>query len=212
MKKFVINLKRRPDRLKQFQQRCPYQDVEVVPAFDGKNVELESKKERKLVGMFPPDRQPGAVGCHITHMRIWKRMINENIHMAMIFEDDCQFSHNFKEIMENLVMPEKLLILFPGGRFKPNFVMPPEGITKAYEHVYQHNYTNWNNRLHDRTFHCYILTYQLAKFLLNLTDITVNPEPVDHFVIHSMRDLKLPVHSTQPLIAWSPMVGDSDIR
>ena len=37
MKKFVINLKRRPDRLTNFLNNCPYGDVEIVYGFDGKN-------------------------------------------------------------------------------------------------------------------------------------------------------------------------------
>jgi hypothetical protein len=49
MKKFVINLKRRPDRLETFLQRCPYHDVEIVYGFDGKNPELETNKKFKLL-------------------------------------------------------------------------------------------------------------------------------------------------------------------
>ena len=35
--KYVINLKRRPDRLERFMKTCPYKDVQIIEAFDGKN-------------------------------------------------------------------------------------------------------------------------------------------------------------------------------
>lgn len=214
MKKFVINLKRRPDRLEQFFKRCPYkqESVEVIYAFDGKNPEQEKEKERKLITRFPKDRQPGAIGCSISHLRIWKRMVNENIPLAMIFEDDCLFDPKFLHIMESLTLPENCKILYPGGRFNQNFTVPDAGRIDISQTVYQHNDRNWNNRLHERTTHCYILTYESAKFLIELFNIQPFPQPVDQFIIHSFRDLRIPVHSTNPLVCWSPIIGDSDIR
>jgi len=212
MKKFVINLKRRPDRLDRFMKQCPYNDVEVVYAFDGKNPELESKKERKLLPKFPSDRQPGAMGCSISHLRIWKKMVNENIPMAMIFEDDCNFEPNFKEFIDSLVLPSNFKIVFPGGRFVRNFKPPPNAMIPVNEHIYQHNYNAWDNRAHERTLHCYILSFELAKFLISLFDIQTYPKPADHFIIHNLKELNIPVHSTYPLVIWSPIIGDSDIR
>ena len=209
MKHFVINLKRRPDRLEQFFQRCPYTDVEVIPAFDGKNMSQESKKEKLLIDKFPKDRQPGAIGCSITHLRIWKRMVNENIPIAMIFEDDCMFDSRFKDFDFDT---HSFNILYPGGRFQQNFTIPSTAMIPISDTIYQHNDSVWNNRFHERTTHCYILKLKLARFLIELFNISTLPQPVDQFIIHSLRDLKLPVHSTLPLLCWSPMVSDSDIR
>jgi len=214
MKRFVINLKRRPERLEQFFQRCPYpkKSIEVVYAFDGSNPNGESKKEKRLITKFPLDRQPGAIGCSISHLRIWKKMVNENIPVAMIFEDDCFFDTHFLQFMETLVLPDDFKILFPGGRFQKNFVVPPDAMIRVSDKIYKHNDANWNNRLHERTTHCYILSYELAKFLISLFEIQYHPQPVDQFIIHNLKALKIPVHSTFPLMCWSPLVGDSDIR
>jgi len=40
--KFVINLKRRPDRLETFQKNCPFDDVEIVGAAQRHENEAES--------------------------------------------------------------------------------------------------------------------------------------------------------------------------
>ena len=42
-KVFVINLLRRPDRLAYFLNHCPWSDVDVVYAFDGKNPDNEDQ-------------------------------------------------------------------------------------------------------------------------------------------------------------------------
>ena len=196
MKRFVINLKRRPDRLNQFFKRCPYpqESFEIVEAFDGKFPENESKKERKMLEKFYPRIQMGARGCSITHIRIWKKIVNNNIPVAMVFEDDANFSETFYQFMETLVLPEKFNVVYFGGRFYPNFVVPPEHMTPVNEKIYQHNYTKWDNSIHERTTHGYIITLKLAKFLINVFEISEMNEEVDHHMIHTLRELKLPYH------------------
>ena len=70
--KFVINLKRRPDRLKQFFERCPFNDIEVIEAFDAKfpnnedPLELNIFNEKlKNLGAF---NRIGERGVFISHV------------------------------------------------------------------------------------------------------------------------------------------------
>jgi hypothetical protein len=51
MKKYVINLKRRPERLEQFRNNFGYfsNDIEVVYGFDGKNFYNETREEQELI-------------------------------------------------------------------------------------------------------------------------------------------------------------------
>lgn len=216
MRRFVINLKRRPERLEQFFKRCPYpkESIEVIEAFDGKFPEKESKPERKMVQKFRKHIQMGARGCAITHFRIWKKMINENIPIAMIFEDDAQFSEFFYEFMETLTIPENINILYFGGRFHPDFIIPDTHLIKVNDKIYKHNHENqWNMMIHERTTHGYIITSRLARFLIHLFEINeTNNEEIDHHMIHTFRGLNLPYYSTYPLVCWSPMISDSDIR
>ena len=212
MKKFVINLKRRPDRLKQFQERCPYTDVEVVYGFDGKNIKDESKKEIKFFNKFKMDQkiQYGAMGCTISHIRIWKKIIDQNLPMAMIFEDDTHFNENFKEKMETIVFPEDGIIYF-GGRFTKDFMIPKEYSLKINENINQSNVSNWNAMLHERTTHGYIITLKIAKLLLLLIDFSKDFFEIDKFMIQKLKEI-LPIYNTIPLLCWSPMGGNSDIR
>ena len=109
---FVINLKRRPDRLADFLNHCPLPDVEVVYAFDGKNPENEDPDEVELfhsekfahyLDRFPNENmRDGYIGNWISHLRIWKRIVNDNISVAVIFEDDPIFSSNFLEVFKRI--------------------------------------------------------------------------------------------------------------
>ena len=214
MKKFVINLKRRPDRLKQFLERCPYTDLEIVYGFDAKNPHLENKKERKIFDSFSNSRKvrTGARGVWISHLRIWKKMVDTGIQRAMIFEDDALFNENFEESINDLNYPESMNILFIGGRFTKNFIMPPEYSIKSTKNVVQSNFNNFNGVYHDRTAHGYIITFDTAKLLIEIFKNTRDPDEVDHFIIRKLRSLEIPVHNSVPLLCYSPIVGDSDIR
>jgi len=215
MKRFVINLKRRPERLVDFFKRCPYpkESFDVIQAFDAKFPEQESRRERKMLSKFFDRIQMGARGCSISHIRIWKKMVNENIEYAMIFEDDAMFNPNFLEFMDSFVLPENFNVVYFGGRFRPNFIVHPNHMKLVNDKVYQHVHKNqWDNAIHERTTHGYIITSKMAKFLISVFEIKDFNEEIDHHMIHTMRDLDLPYHSTYPLICWSPMNSESDIR
>jgi glycosyl transferase family 25 len=211
MKKFVINLKRRPDRLHTFQQRCPYPhtDIEIVYGFDGKNPSEESKKEQKI--KFPSRLQPGARGCWISHLRIWKKIVDQGIPIAMVFEDDVLFSDTFLDIMGKIVLPDNGIVYF-GGRFVPNFVIPSMYCLPVNEHISQSNFKNFSNVYHERTTHGYIITLKLAKLFLEIFNNTPEPDAIDQFMIQKLKALDIPVYNSIPLLCHSPMVGDSDIR
>jgi glycosyl transferase family 25 len=211
MQKFVINLKRRPDRLKQFFKRCPLEDVQVIEAFDAKFPTKEDPLEQEIfnnklkkLGAF---NRIGERGVFISHLRIWKKIVQEKIKVALIFEDDAQFNKNFLNVFKEIKKVDN--ILFLGGRFQDNFITP--GIPVS-ENIVKHDYRSWNARCYDRTAHAYLITEELAKILIELFENTQDPQPVDHFIIIKLKNMDIPVYSTVPLICWSPMVGDSDIR
>jgi glycosyl transferase family 25 len=213
MKKFVINLKRRRDRLDLFQSRCPYQDVEVIHGFDGKNPCMESKKERKIFDNLPLRLQPGARGVWISHLRIWKRIVDQCIPSAMIFEDDAIFNTNFLNIMGSAlkVLPNDG-ITYIGGRFHPNFTIPEDYSIKVNEYICQSNLSKFNNVYHERTIHGYIINYKLAKLFIEIFNNTPSPDAIDQFMIHKLKALEIPVYNTIPLLCHSPIISDSDIR
>ena len=220
MKIFVVNLKRRPDRLEQFYKRCPFEKsiIEIVYGFDGKNPDKEKEKERSLFNdKFSKLKLNGGVkGCFISHMRIWKKIVDQNIPYAIVFEDDAQFNVNFMNIYNNMTLPENFNIIYLGGRFNDNFTMSDETIKEKINgngvNLITHNFKTDNNMYHERTTHAYIISNKLARFYLDLINISYPTIEVDKFMVDVLKKLDLPMHSINPLVCWSPMISDSDIR
>ncbi len=106
-KAYVINLKRRPDRLKHITKECKKFEMEMilVQASDGKTD-------------FPEHTgiMQGAMGCYASHLRALK-LIQKSGENGLILEDDCVFDFDlikrFNESFNEL--PRDWHILFLGG-------------------------------------------------------------------------------------------------
>ncbi|EPP1355413.1 glycosyltransferase family 25 protein, partial [Enterobacter hormaechei] len=57
---------------------------------------------------------PGEVGCALSHQKIYKRIIDENIDAALILEDDVVLNSDLREILNSVTLsktkPEILLL------------------------------------------------------------------------------------------------------
>ena len=210
IKNFVINLKRRPDRLENFKAKCPL-DFTVVPAFDGKNYQDESEAEKSLMKKFI-NLMPGEIGCFISHIRIFQKIVDEAIPLAFIMEDDAIFCEDFSNEYAKIIheIPENADILYIGGRFDPGFQMRTG--QQVSERIVKH--LNLNNRSDaDRTTHAYIVSQRLAKFILDIFNISnIIPISVDDWILKVSILSNIQVYNAFPLLCYSPRVGDSDIR
>jgi glycosyl transferase family 25 len=208
IKKFVINLKRRPDRLEAFQKQCPFTDVEVVYGFDGKYAKSEqSRSEKDMVYKFIKLKS-GEIGVFISHLRIFKKILELDIKYALIFEDDAIFSNNF--IIEQQV-PADTSILYIGGRFQPDYKM--KCYSKISDTIVKHNINPWIGDDMDRTLHAYIISKEMAQLCINefYKSFIIN-QAIDSWILAICRKYSLPIYNTYPLLCHSPLIGDSDIR
>ena len=81
LKKFIINLKRRDDRLKEL--NLPF-DYTIFDATDG-----------KVSFSDYPIKQQGFMGCWDSHRRLFDKIKEENIEYTLIMEDDIDVVENF---------------------------------------------------------------------------------------------------------------------
>jgi len=89
---YVINLRRRPDRLRAFFKRLeqygwPFKEPIVYPAIEGDKVGV------------PPEftQGGGAYGCRMSHLRILQDCLMEDVSSVMILEDDADLCEGFPE-------------------------------------------------------------------------------------------------------------------
>lgn len=216
IKNFLINLKRRPDRLENFNKKTPFKYYNLQYAFDGKNMinEIDYELTKKFKNL-----NYGEIGCFMSHIRIYQTMVKENIDYAFIMEDDIIFEpcfeNNFDHVLENI---SKCEILYVGGRFGPNFKTDPKYYTSITSNIIEYKFEN-NTGLDshfriniDRTTHGYIISKKYAEFLLNIFNDSTNIIlPIDHWLIITLHDNNLKINSCNPLICYSTN-NDSDIR
>jgi hypothetical protein len=94
---YVINLKRRPDRLRNFFSR---NDKEILPltvfeGVDGKTLSCDHKIQRAFSSGDYNYRR-GIVGCAMSHMKIWKDFLTKNNQTyCLVLEDDAELCESF---------------------------------------------------------------------------------------------------------------------
>ncbi len=96
---YLVNLKRRPDRLAkatQELQKLGLANVQVFYAQDGAALKLSHPEERIT---------PGMVGCFQTHKVILKEALERNYHSILILEDDFKPIDGFNQLLE-IMLPQ----------------------------------------------------------------------------------------------------------
>lgn len=84
---FVISLKRSPERRAAISSHLDRLGIEytVVDAVDGKDLDPDYVKS---LSQGHPIHL-GAVGCYLSHISIYERLVQENIPVALVLEDDA---------------------------------------------------------------------------------------------------------------------------
>jgi len=227
---YCINLDRREDRWKEFQNRKPKSIfVERFSAIDGKNLlkynldEIEKRVPLKENGSRFGN---GVVGCFLSHYRLWKSIasndkIKEN-DIIVIFEDDCHFVENWEEQFQSRITEIKdhdWDFCYIGGRFWPNFRPSQEALKKHFkkvtERVYQFVDLELNPNLH-RTTHAYAIKKKGAiKGIKEIQNLLLNHVkrfgPIDEFLNDRHTD-PFVGYDLVPHLCWSPMDYLTDVQ
>lgn len=101
----VINLDRRPDRLREMEAQL----ARIGAAFGERVVRLAASAPADPGG-FP---SIGARGCFESHMRALRLAITRNARSVLILEDDCDFTDGFMAYLERMLDFD----LFYGGQY-----------------------------------------------------------------------------------------------
>lgn len=106
-KAIVVNLPKRRERILQFGKNyCLPVSYEIADAVDGSSLDLDDLVKHGIIGRTGHQSilniqngvpktfhyevgSKGAVGCSLSHISIWEKIVNENIKYMMVFEDDA---------------------------------------------------------------------------------------------------------------------------
>ena len=123
MKVFLINLDKNPERLAAADAQLRRVGVvyERFPAVYGKVLSAEECSKvyddrwaRRLTGYA---LQPGEIGCALSHIRIYERMVRESTPYALILEDEAYPTPMLPQILEALAsqfFPSEPMVLLLG--------------------------------------------------------------------------------------------------
>jgi|LSQX01.1.fsa_nt_gb glycosyl transferase family 25 len=151
MKTFAITLERAKERKKYIQKHLSDLDLdyEIVYGVDGRKLtdqDIEKYADKEAIKRSPHWLNPGAIGCALSHLSIYKKIIDQNLDYAFIVEDDIVLPENIKEIIEftKLHLKDGEPVLLYYASFKPcsfsthQAILSPE---KKYGLYYPMNYS-----------------------------------------------------------------------
>ena len=104
---YLINLKRRPDRLNNFLEHYQVSDMSNIDitkfdAIDGSKLDVNSVplselaiaelQQLETTGFRTKHYQltKGAIGCYLSHVKIWENILKNKYETVLIFEDDAK--------------------------------------------------------------------------------------------------------------------------
>lgn len=157
MRTFIINLKHSLERREKMESQLLKLNIahEFIEAVDGRKMtEVERNNvTRELNYAF----LPGEVGCALSHQKIYKKIINENIEAALILEDDVILNSDLHDILNSVTLsktkPEILLL----SRVNKYYKKPLKPICGSY---------NIHKTQQATTAHAYIINQKAAGNLL----------------------------------------------
>ncbi|MEE3652204.1 MULTISPECIES: glycosyltransferase family 25 protein [unclassified Brenneria] len=161
MKTFIINLKEKVQRRENIVNQCSELglDYEIFPAINGYQLSETDKKTHTLpLNML---NTPGELGCALSHLFLYKKIIDQNIPNALILEDDALLNSSIMDILlflekEELCKPT-VTLLTPISKYIENEKIR---VNKTYE-IY--------NGLTGTLAHGYVINnkgaHELYKFL-----------------------------------------------
>lgn len=103
MKVFAINLERSPERRASIVRECRRYalDFELVEAADGGALTPEERRR----ALFDPDNNPlsaGEIGCALSHLKVYRKIVDQDIPAALILEDDIGFLFDPRPLLDAL--------------------------------------------------------------------------------------------------------------
>ena len=213
---YVINLKKRPDRLSAFYEKFrKFHNDKKTSLFLKEAVdaeELESNENYKKLFKNKKTRlTKGEIACFLSHYEVFKEIIDKKLNFAVIYEDDVEFHSKFAEISNKVFeeIPKDFQLLYLGGRHTCVYAQYLEPITP---NISKHFPTIISPVDSDRTTHAYIISNSCCQILCDLIETQTEFNlAIDHFILRSLLSIKIPVLNSVPLICFSNN-SDGNIR
>jgi len=119
-KAFVISLTHSTERRKSINEEFSRVnlDFEFIDAVDGRKLVLKNNPEINYEIIIKSSNwlTPNIIGASFSHLKCYKKIVDENLDFALIFEDDIKFNiKNVLNLTENIIkstLPDSVALLY----------------------------------------------------------------------------------------------------
>ncbi len=121
---YILNLKSDKNRRENIINELKKQNIsnyEIIEAVDGNKlkqneIDLSISKNKKFINPINTNMSKSEIGCALSHIKIYREIINCNLDFALILEDDAIFINKFTEnlktfIIKNLKFKKQIILL-----------------------------------------------------------------------------------------------------
>jgi len=128
----------------------------------------------------------GIIGCTLSNINLWKKLVNDNEYSYyLILDDDVFFTKNAKEILNNLKIPNDCDILYLGINEDMEIELNKDinELSKNKYRIIKNPKTNIGT-ICNGTF-SYIISKKYAKKLLSIIDKQGIQNAIDSFIFRN---------------------------
>jgi GR25 family glycosyltransferase involved in LPS biosynthesis len=216
---YVINLKKRPERLETFKENYKLnREIIVYTAIDGNELDInymnsiigtEGKKsidnyyKHKIIRKYHYELSSyGAIGCYLSHFNLWKEIIKNNINNAIIFEDDVDVSNiEYNNIIKRLnLLPNDWDIYL---LINPDY---------SYEKIKVENKRNLYKVKRFFLLHAYIININACKKIIDSGSLFPINQQIDHHLSELALINKLNIYIHDKLSYYNTISQKTDIQ
>lgn len=205
-KVFVISLKNSIERREYITKLFNLEKInfEFFDAVNGKEMKKEIYSDNAL--------NPGEIGCLLSHLNIYKRIVDLSINQSLIFEDDVEFEKNFpaiyhKWINDNSTNTFDLLKL----GYADGVSFDYKKKISTYLFTRQRKFGIKIKRPFDKTYgsFAYIITKSGAEKLINIVQSNIKPIDV---ILHESPSFGVNLFISEKQFCFPNFSFDSIIR
>lgn len=101
---YVINLARSPERRAHISAELRKARIgyEIVEAVEGRELDLHDHRTVEPSVLTRSWFQPGAVGCALSHLRVYRKILADGLDLALVLEDDVTLTADLSNVVQAL--------------------------------------------------------------------------------------------------------------
>lgn len=184
---FIINLEKDKDKLENCKKLLQGYDYEVTRAVEGKNLDYKLMSELRIMKRI----NPNLTACFLSHAKLWKRCVEEDLNRILIFEDDINVHYTMKDVFNKFTSYFDSIDVKPDVFYLGKCCDSCSSMTHVVDNIY--------NLRSPLCTHAYVISKEACKKLL---DNLLNDTIIDAYVRRMIEEEQLTAQGFHPSLVF----------